>query len=173
MSPRKPFIEHKTRIKTRWTPETPKAAQSLLDQIERAILNGNPSENPDSPPFTTFDIPAHAANYLLDAIRMIRGGLDANAALHLVANQRGRTRNNDRDDLIAIMVRERMSAHRESQETATAEVGAHFNLGQHGAENARKNGHQAADFFDQIRQFGGDGAADEYMDYLIRKSKRG
>lgn len=173
MLPRKPLAKHKTRVKTHWDPKTPTTAHSILDQIERAILAGKPSDDPASPPFTTVKMPAHAANYMLNAIRMIRGGVDANAAFHLVADKRGQKKKSDRDTLIAIQIRERMRTHGESQEAASAKIGEQFNLSTPGAETARKNGREGADFFDQIRQFGGDDAGNDYIAHLTRKASGG
>lgn len=178
--PHKALKKIQKRTKTRWSPNTPGGAQSLLDNIERALLKGKSSDDPTLPPYTTVEIPAAAANYLLDAIRMIRGGVDANAALHLVADKRGRKSNNDRDTIIAIQIRERMKIHGESQEAATAEIGRQFNLSHDGAVSARKNGnkHEGADFFDEdflssIREFGGDEAVHDYIAHLINRAKQG
>lgn len=161
------------RVKTRWSPQTPSGAQSLLDQMERAILRGKISNDPTSPPFTTVDMPTHVANYMLDAIRMIRGGVDANAALHLIAIKRGRKPKHERDTLIAIRIRERMKTYRETQETATCEIGQKFELGDDGAVTARKNGSTGADFFENIRELYGETFAKEYINHLIRRANQG
>ena len=161
------------RVKTRWSPQNPRGAQSLLDQMEKAILRGKVSNDSVSTPITTVNLPIHVANYLLDAIWMIRGGVDANAALHLVAGKRGRKSNSDRDKLIAIRIRERMEIDAESKETATREIGQRFALSDDGAKSACENGSTGADFFEDIRKLYGETVANEYIDHMIKRANHG
>lgn len=161
------------RIKSRWTPQTPRGAKSLLDQMERAILGGKVCNDPSSTPFTTVDLPIHVANYMLDAICMIRSGVDANAAFHLVADKRGQKAKSDRDTLIAIRIRERVSTYGESQETATHEISQQFNLSYDATINARKNGRKGADFFEEVRELFGDTVSQGYIEHLINRTNQG
>ena len=167
------------RVKTRWSPQTPKGAQSLLDQMERAILRGRISDDPTSPPFTTVNIPTHVANYMLDAIRMIRGGVYANAALHLIAGKCGRKSNLERDTLIEIRILELKEIYKKTKgikgaaATATREIGQQFALGYDGADSARKNGAKGVKFIRDIRKLYGEAGVNEYIEYLIRRTNQG
>lgn len=161
------------RIKSRWTPQTPRGAQSLLDQMERAILAGKVSNDHTSTPFTTVDMPIHVANYMLDAIQMIRGGVDANAAFHLVAGKRGRKHNSERDALIAIRIRQRQRTYTESQEAATYEIARQFKLPFETTVTARNNGRKIADFYEDIQERSGETVALEYVEHFAHRVNQG
>lgn len=159
---------------SRWSPQTPEGAQSLLDQLERSLLAGKPSNDPARPPCVTAEIPVAAANFLIDAIRMTRGGVTPSGAFHLVPRRRGATRKTEKHAMIITDARRHARKTGEGVKTSAAKVaGKHF-IGPDGAERALldNEARSYADFIDDILEFGGEEIAQEYMDYLRQRAKK-
>lgn len=159
---------------SRWSPQTPEGAQSLLDQLERSLLRGKPSDDPVQPPYVTADIPVAAANYLIDAIRMTRGGVDPSGAFHLVPRRRGAKRKTENHALIIAAARRHARETGEGVKTSAAKIACEYFIGPDGAERALldNEARSCADFIDDILEFGGEEIAQEYMDSLKRRSKK-
>lgn len=156
---------------SRWSPQTPEGAQSLLDQLERSLLRGRSSDDPARPPFVTAEIPVAAANYLIDAIRMTRGGVEPKRAFHLVPRKCGAKRKTGQHALIIEAARRSASETGMGVKTSAGKVADEHFIGPDGAERALlgNEARSCADFIDDILEVGGEAIAQEYMDYLKRR----
>lgn len=156
---------------SRWSPLDPTGAMSLLDQLERALLKGQPSTDPTKPDTVTAEIPTHAANFLLQAIYQIKTGVTADDALGLT-NRIGRRSNKYRDALLAIRVNDLRMAGM-SFEKAIAEAGNTYCISEGAAKDAYKNGADHADFVDDLRNTYGDDVANEHIRHITERLSRG
>lgn len=156
---------------SRWSPLDPTGATSLLDQLARALLKGQPSTDPTKPPTVTAEIPTHAANFLLHAIYQIKTGVTADDALGLT-NRKGRPKNKYRDALLAVRVNDLKKAGMTSEE-AIAEAGSTYCISEDAAKTAYKNGAEDAEFVAELRSEYGDDVANEHINHLTERLSRG